>query len=80
MSFVAPAIWPAEPVILKLPSPRLDYRYTQRLDVVTPLAVALIDLACDSFELYNTIGILLATPSVNVTLVPVPKFVALTVG
>ena len=50
------------------------------VDVVIPLAVALIDLACDSFELYNTIGTLLATPSVNVTLVPVPKFVALTVG
>ena len=78
MSFVAPAVYSAEPVILKLAAAAGLTVTLKGVDVVIPLAVALIELACDSLELYNTIGTLLATPSVNVTLVPVPKFVELT--
>ena len=77
---VAPAISAAEPVIVKLVAVAGDTVTLNGVEVVTPDAVALIDLGWDSFELYNTIGILLATPSVNVTLVPVPKFVELTCG
>ena len=80
MSFVAPAISAAEPVIVKLVAAAGLTVTLKGVDVVTPLAVALMDLACDSFELYNTIGMLEATPSVNVTLVDDPKFVELTCG
>ena len=80
MLFVAPAISAAEPVIVKLVAMAGLTVTLKGVDVVTPLAVALMDLACDSFELYNTIGTLEATPSVNVTLVDDPKFVELTCG
>ena len=80
MSFVAPAISAAEPVIAKLVAVAGDTVTLKGVEVVIPLAVAEIDLGCDWLELYNTIGILLATPSVNVTLVDDPKFVLLTIG
>ena len=78
--FVAPAISAAEPVIVKFVAVDGLTVTLNGVDVVIPLAVAEIDLGCDSLELYKTMGIVLATPSVNVTLVDDPKFVALTVG
>ena len=80
ISLVPPAVWLEPPVIAKFTAAAGLTVTLRSLDVVIPLAVALIDLACDSFELYNTIGILLATPLLNVTLVPVPKLVELTCG
>ena len=77
---VAPAISAAEPVIVKLVAVAGLTVTLKGVDVVIPEAVAEIDLGCDSLELYKTIGILLATPSVNVTLVDDPKFVELTCG
>jgi hypothetical protein len=50
------------------------------VEVVIPVAVALIDLGCDSLELTSTIGTLEATPLLKDTFVAEPKFVALTVG
>ena len=80
MSLVAPAISAADPVIAKFTAAAGLTVTLRPLDVVIPDAVAEIERACDSLELYNTIGMLLATPSVNVTLVPVPKFVEFTCG
>jgi len=50
------------------------------VEVVIPVAVALIDLGWDSVAFTSTIGTLEATPLVKDTLVAVPKLVLLTVG
>ena len=78
---VAPAIGVELAAVIVIPVAVDGLTVTLRsLDVVIPDAVAEIDLGCDSFALYKTIGTLLATPLLNVTLVPVPKSVLFTVG
>jgi hypothetical protein len=80
ISLVAPAIWPAEPVIVKLTAAAGDTVTLNGVEVVIPVAVALIDLGCASVALNNIIGTLEATPLLKDTFVALPKFVALTVG
>ena len=77
---VAPAIWVAEPVIVKLAAVAGDTVTLNGVEVVTPEAVALIDTGWDSVAFTSTIGMLEATPLVKDTSVAMPKFVELTVG
>jgi hypothetical protein len=77
---IAPATWLAEPVIAKLTAAAGDTVTLNGVEVVIPVAVALMDLGCASLELTSTIGTLEATPLLNDTLVALPKLVPLTVG